>query len=150
MKKVSRDTLNGAPGPVARFEVSEIPLNQRSGEFSVRVRMCPFPVDSSFNVDWCGGYGPAGSLSLNLPPGPGSFTSTGTTASSVALTWDAVAGATAYEFDYRVQGDTEWQDVENSVTGTSTTISRLACNTTYEFVVRAFGDGSAYATEWGF
>ena len=58
---------------IARFEVSRIPSAQRSGEFSVRVRLCPYVDDPDAAVATdahCGGYGSDGDTSLTVPPAP--------------------------------------------------------------------------------
>ena len=53
---------------------------------------------------------------------------------------------------YRTGGEEgEWTGIEES-TGTSSTFTPdggPACGTTYEFRVRAYGDGTAYAAQWG-
>jgi hypothetical protein len=61
-----------------------------------------------------------------------------------------VTGATSHDFDYRAKGATTWNSVSNSVSSSPATINKLSCNTTYDFIVRAFGNGSTYDAKWGF
>jgi hypothetical protein len=71
--------------------------------------------------------GPGGTV--NPPPTPTGLTVTGTTSSSVSLSWNASSGATGYKV-YRGTNVT-------TVTGTSATIGGLAASTTYSFSVSA-------------
>ena len=71
--------------------------------------------------------GPGGTVTV--PPTPTGLTVTGTTSSSVSLSWNASAGATGYKV-YRGTSVT-------TVTGTSATISGLNAATTYTFTVSA-------------
>src|SRR6266545_409362 len=71
--------------------------------------------------------GPGGTVTV--PPTPTGLTVTGTTSSSVSLSWNASAGATGYKV-YRGTNVT-------TVTGTSATISGLNAATTYTFTVSA-------------
>ena len=69
-----------------------------------------------------------------------------------SLTWDAVPGAVRYEAQHRVGGsDEEWASLE-ATEGASSTFSPAggpACGSTYEFRVRAYGDGTTYLAGWG-
>jgi hypothetical protein len=71
--------------------------------------------------------GPGGTV--NPPPTPTGLSVTGTTSSSVSLSWTASTGATGYKV-YRGTNVT-------TVTGTSATIGGLAAGTTYSFTVSA-------------
>lgn len=143
------DPPESAPGNVARFDVSRIPSAQQNGEFTVRVRLCPYAIGSAANTNRCSDYGPIGK-SLKLPPAPQNFRQTPAGADRVELSWDTVAGVTGYEFDYRVQGAAAWGSVSGSVSNSPAIIGRLSCETTYEFIIRAYGDGSTYDSTWGF
>ncbi|WP_188316911.1 carbohydrate binding domain-containing protein [Solihabitans fulvus] len=72
--------------------------------------------------------GPGGTVTV--PPTPTGLAATGTTASSVSLTWAASAGATGYTV-YRGGAKAA------SVTGTSATVTGLAASTAYSFTVSA-------------
>ena len=66
--------------------------------------------------------------------------------------WDAVVGAAHYEAQHRVAGSGAGWMVVGTTTATLLTYSpgeELACGTTYEFRVRAYGDGTAYVSGWG-
>ena len=67
-------------------------------------------------------------------------------------TWSAVAGASAYELQQQVSGSDEgWVAVATAagLTQTYSPAGGPACGTTYEFRVRAYGDGTVYAAVWG-
>ena len=68
------------------------------------------------------------------------------------LSWDALTGASEYEAQWRTDAaDFEWTALDTT-TSTSTTFAPpggSACSSTYEFRVRARGDGMTYATHWG-
>ena len=88
------------------------------------------------------------------PPTPANLTATpGVT--SVALSWDAVAGATTYRVEYRVRPaatETEtatWTTDDDMVATTTHTVDELICGTAYEFRVSAYGDGVAHTEDWG-
>ncbi len=67
-------------------------------------------------------------------------------------TWSAVAGASVYELQQQVSGSAEgWAAVATTagLTQTYSPTGGPACGTTYEFRVRAYGDGAVYAAVWG-
>jgi hypothetical protein len=66
---------------------------------------------------------------------PATFTATATSTSSVALSWSAVNGATSYEI-HRSSAGVPFGLLKN-VTGTSTTDTALATDSTYVYKVRA-------------
>jgi hypothetical protein len=72
--------------------------------------------------------GPGGTVTV--PPAPTGLAVTGTTSSSVSLSWNASSGATGYNV---YQGSTKVA----SVAGTSATVSGLAAATSYTFSVTA-------------
>lgn len=77
-----------------------------------------------------GGGGDGGDPDPTVPAAPAGVTVSGTTSSSVSLSWNAVPGATGYTV-YR--GGTKAQ----SVTGTSATVTGLAASTSYTFQITA-------------
>jgi Cellulose binding domain/Fibronectin type III domain/Glycosyl hydrolases family 18 len=80
-----------------------------------------------------GGGSSGGTGDGTAPSAPGNLHSTGVTASSVSLAWNAATdnvGVTGYRI---YQGST----LASTVTGTSATISGLAAGTTYSFTVKA-------------
>ena len=67
-----------------------------------------------------------------------------------SISWDTLAGATRYEAQHRTGGGA-WTALATG-TGTSATFTPagvLPCGTTYDFRVRAYGDGAEYIEEWG-
>ena len=143
----------GLPGPVATFEMSRIPAGLRSGELTVRVRLCPY-VGAAPSTERCGDYGPDGGTSLRLADAPLAFQVDSASTTEVYLSWNAVADATMYGFELRKQGAAAWTGVQDSVTSTAARITariyNLECRTAYELVVRAHGDGVTYDDDWGF
>ena len=69
-----------------------------------------------------------------------------------SLTWSDVTGAGRYEAQYRIGGTED--DWASAATTTATVLTFSpdggpACETTYEFRVRAYGDGATYVAGWG-
>ncbi|MER6786990.1 glycosyl hydrolase family 18 protein [Streptomyces sp. NPDC000658] len=81
---------------------------------------------SVFGPDGGGGGDPA----PTVPGTPGGLTVSGTTSSSVSLSWNAVSGATGYSV-YRGGAKA------TTVTGTSATVTGLTASTAYTFQVTA-------------
>ncbi|MEU0684824.1 glycosyl hydrolase family 18 protein, partial [Streptomyces albogriseolus] len=88
----------------------------------------PYYVDDVSVLGPDGGGG--GDPEPTVPATPAGLTVSGTTASSVTLAWNAVAGATGY---------TVYRDGTRvtAVTGTSATVTGLAASTSYSFQVAA-------------
>ena len=99
-----------------------------------------------------------GSLNLlDCPPAP-SNPSVGTPGeASVPVTWSAVSNASKYRVEYRQGEDFEWPlDLlddwtlgDEVPTGTSHTVTGLVCDQKYRIRVRAYGNGTNHAAEWG-
>ena len=74
------------------------------------------------------------------------------TGGTFSLSWSPVAGAAHYEAQYLIAGSGEdWASV-GTTTATVLTYSPASgpeCGSTYEFRVRAYGDGEAYASVLG-
>ena len=79
---------------------------------------------------------------------PTSLKSTASTETSVSLSWKAVANAAAYKVEYRKSGSTSWLHADYVYSGASYTAPSLLCNTTYQFQVRARGNGKTYSTKY--
>ena len=85
------------------------------------------------------------------PPAP-AILSASLADSTFTIGWDAVAGAAHYEAQHRVAGSGGGWSVVGTTTATLLTFSpqeELVCGTTYEFRVRAYGDGMVYVSDWG-
>ncbi|MGW3507198.1 chitinase [Streptomyces sp. NPDC000994] len=96
---------------------------------------------SVFGPDGGGGGDPA----PTVPSAPGGLRVTGTTSSSVSLSWNTVSGATGYNV-YRDGSKV------TAVSGTSATVSGLAAATSYSFQVtatNAAGESARSATVTG-
>ena len=90
--------------------------------------------------------------SLNLlycnPPPPFTF-SVGTVGeTSVTFNWSLVPDASKYRVEYRSTFTNGWVVDDDTLTGTSHTVDRLTCGTTFLFWMRAYGSGTTYAADW--
>ena len=68
------------------------------------------------------------------------------------ITWTPVSGADRYEVSHRVTGsEDDWASLApaSKTSATYTPDGGPTCGTTYKFRVRAHGDGTAYAADWG-
>ena len=83
----------------------------------------------------------------DAPAAPANLAAT-PAATSLALTWDAVPGATTYQVDYRTSGAEAWTTAADDLTTAATTLAALTCGTAYEVRVRAFGSGAGYTDTW--
>ena len=83
----------------------------------------------------------------DAPPAPMNVVAT-PAATSLALSWDAVIGATTYQVDYRISGTEAWTTAANDVTTATYPLADLTCGTAYEVQVRAFGSVGSAATTW--
>ena len=68
---------------------------------------------------------------------------------SIDLEWDAVVNTTGYELDYKEGTASQWVDVIGSTNIPEKTVTDLVCGTSYDFRVRAWGDGTNYESTWG-
>ena len=84
---------------------------------------------------------------VDAPPPPTSLAAT-PAATSLALTWAAVTGATKYQVDSRVAEAETWTTAANDLTSAATTLASLTCATAYEVRVRAYGSGAGYTNAW--
>ena len=88
-------------------------------------------------------------VQLCLPEPPRNFRVNILGMDSAELTWDAVDGAERYNADYRLDsGPRSVGPRQGEVHGLGTTISGLACNTSYVFTVEAYGDGENRRADW--
>ena len=90
-----------------------------------------------------------GACPLPAPAAPASVTAGTVTDASVPLSWAAVANASKYRVEYRVQGTQTWTVDDETLTAVTHTVDGLTCNTAYDFRVSAYGDGTTLAAAWG-
>ena len=86
--------------------------------------------------------------SLPLPDAPPGFglTVSGTT---VTASWTSLgSGVSRYELQYRIDTPGSWNTVSPSASSTSHAVAVTTCGT-YEFRIRAEGDGTTLSAEWG-
>ena len=89
--------------------------------------------------------------SLNLlycPPAPEGLAAGTAVENSVPLSWTAVANASKYRVEYRDAYYRRWAVDDETITGTTHTVSGLSCWSGYQFRVRAYGDGTTHAAGW--
>ena len=88
-------------------------------------------------------------VSLPPPPAPTGVTATVSGQTSTLVSWNAVSGAARYMLEKRTSGSTTWNIVSSYIYTTSSTAYGLTCNTTYDFRVTSYGNGTTYAAAWG-
>ena len=85
------------------------------------------------------------------PPAPADL-SVDLTAEAFSVEWSAVTGAASYEIRYRIAGSEAAWVTRPTTANTSETFTPTGdspCSGTYEFQVRAQGDGKGYEATWG-
>ena len=94
---------------------------------------------------------------LDCPPAPEGLTVGTSGETSVPLSWTAVSNVSKYRVEYRLRstrywvedaGTRDWVRDDDSVTGTSHTVSGLNCEWDYSFRVSAYGNGTDYGADW--
>ncbi len=91
-----------------------------------------------------------GDVPEDPPPAPQDL-EVSLSAGDFTIGWTAVSGASEYEIQYRTDPQSSWTALP-TVTTSSVTYSPAGgppCDATYEFRVRAYGDGDEYVTDWG-
>ena len=93
--------------------------------------------------------------SLNLPycddlaPAPQNLSVSAAGGTSAHLLWDPLDGAERYRVEHRLHDAEEWTTDDDTVALSSYTVDDLTCETSYDFRVSAYGNGTDYAAEWG-
>ena len=82
-------------------------------------------------------------------PAPTGLRATASTETSVSLRWNDVTDAGAYKVEYRRSSSISWLHAGYVYSSTSDTVDGLDCDTSYDFQVRARGDGSPYSYTYG-
>ncbi len=69
----------------------------------------------------------------------------------IDLSWDPESGVSRYQVQYRLSTSSRWLTATSNLSGSSTsyTVTGLQCSKEYQFQIRAYGDGSSYASSWG-
>lgn len=89
-----------------------------------------------------------GAVSGSVPSAPGNLAVSDLFADSIGYTWDAVSGATSYEWQaiYTVSGDFATPDFTGTVSSAAATVTGISANSTITFRVRAVN--GAGASDW--
>ena len=99
----------------------------RGSTYSIQVRAENSGGNSSYGT----------TTSITIPPAvPTNIRETADSTSSITWSWNAVTGATSYQYQVRRSGTTNWGSSQ-STTSTSGSSSSLSSNTTYEIQVRS-------------
>ncbi len=85
----------------------------------------------------------------NIPPAPSNLRATSTSKTAAEIAWDPLPNTTSYWLQYRLAGHTNWITASNAISGNTQQVPNLVCEATYQFQVRAFGDGLTYSDRWG-
>ena len=102
------------------------------------------PGDSSSDT-----FTPAQPPPMHVPP-PANLAATLSGDNGASLTWSAASGASGYDVQRRIQADDSlWEPESSGQTATTLAVSGLLCETTHEFRVGAYGDGTAYSDRTG-
>lgn len=102
------------------------------------------PGDSSSDT-----FTPAQPPPMHVPP-PANLTATLSGDNGASLTWSAASGASGYDIQRRIQADDSlWEPESSGQTAASLTVSGLLCETTHEFRVGAYGDGTTFSDRTG-
>ena len=92
---------------------------------------------------------------LCIPTAPTGFTATVRGGSWISFAWDSLTGAEEYEIYSKTADSRDWNENPDSTeTGTSVRLRLYPCDMTshrvdYDFRIRAYGDGTTLAEEWG-
>ena len=81
------------------------------------------------------------------PPPPNLAVTAGLT--SLALSWDALPGASHYAVDYLPPNAKVWMVATETLTASAFSLPDLRCGTVYQVRVSAYGDGVTHAAAWG-
>ena len=87
---------------------------------------------------------------LPLPAAPGNL-SVSLAGDVFTIGWDAVSGAARYEAQHRASETDDWTALPetDSTNATYTPEGAPACETTYQFRVRSYGNGITLRADWG-
>lgn len=103
----------------------------------------------AFSNKWSAWSEPVSITARACAPAPSNVSATYADG-SFTLKWGAVTGADEYEYAYRKGASGPWtKDTAAGPHAAITPFSASECGATYQFEVRARGNGSTYSTEWG-
>ena len=141
---LSTNSLTGKIPPVlgelTDLEVLHLAGNSLTGCVPAALRDVRDNDHATLRLPYCG----------DLPPAPQGLTAREPGRESVGLGWNEVEGANLYRVEYRAAGSGgEWTTDAEDIVTPEHTIEGLACETTHELRVSAYGDGVAYVAGWG-
>ena len=137
---LSRNSLTGhipaELGGLSNLEALRLSGNSLTGCIPVALMSVATNDLSSLDLRYC------------RPPAPENLTAGTSTATSIPLTWNAVAGAVYYLVEYSASTSSDWTVDRANATATSHVVDDLTCGTDYRSRVSALGSGTVYAIEW--
>ena len=86
---------------------------------------------------------------LPLAPIPSNVGAGSPRAGSVLVSWNSRSGVSTYRVEYRQGSSGTWTTATSSATGTNYRVTGLTCNTSYQFRVSGYGNGTTYRADWG-
>ena len=131
---------------------SRYTLTSLSCGTTYQVRVRAYGDGTNTNAEW---GDPSSALSVNTnaclvaPPAPSGVTTGSASRTDVLVNWNSRSGVSAYRVQYRQGNSGSWMTSTSTATGTSYRVTGLACNTSYQFQVLAYGDGTTYRADWG-
>ena len=87
----------------------------------------------------------SGTTDLPKVKAPTGLSVDGTTHNSASLSWTAPTGADAYKVEYKKSSSSTWLHARYVYSGPSYTVTGLSASTSYDFRVKARGDGVNYS-----
>ena len=139
-------------------EAGDLALDPASGEITVAGTLDPATTTSySLTVQASDGNGGTDTATvtvtlmedLTLPTAPTGIQSTSQTQDSIDLSWTALTGAERYRLEYSRFYQYQWMLADDNISNTSITVGNLACDTSYDFRMSAYGDGATFLEDWG-
>ncbi|MBQ4202229.1 MAG: fibronectin type III domain-containing protein, partial [Thermoguttaceae bacterium] len=147
--RVAWDAVSGATSYDVEYKLSSSStwLTAKSGATQTYFNVSGLASGSKFDFRVCatdeGGTSEFSAVASawTKPSAPKIAAASPSSATSVAVSWNAVVGANSYTLEYKKSTETSYKSVVSGITTTSTTIADLAESTTYNFRVKAVGYG---------
>ena len=126
-------------GNLANLQTLRLSGNSFAGCIPPTLEDVPTNDLASLNIQYCQAPAPSG-VSASLSDG------------TFSIGWTAMSGVDQYEVQYQTDDPADNWAIVGATTTTSLTYTPVdgpTCGTTYQFRVRAYGDGTKYQASWG-